>query len=77
MVGNFLLLFHEDTANIGVLENPILMAPIGVQSIFHEDAETGLSEVCSEIGAPYVLSTASSCSIEKVAKENGKGPRWF
>lgn len=53
------------------------MAPVGVQSIFHEDKETGLSEVCSEIGVPYILSTASSSSIEEVAKANGKGPRWF
>jgi lactate 2-monooxygenase len=56
-------------------ESPILMAPVGVQSIFHEDKETGLSEVCSEIGVPYILSTASSSSIEEVAKANGKGPR--
>jgi lactate 2-monooxygenase len=53
------------------------MAPVGVQSIFHEDKETGLSEVCSEIGVPYILSTASSSSIEEVAKTNGEGPRWF
>jgi len=53
------------------------MAPVGVQSIFHEDKETGLSEVCSEIGVPYILSTASSSSIEEVAKANGEGPRWF
>jgi lactate 2-monooxygenase len=53
------------------------MAPVGVQQIFHEDKETGLSEVCSEIGVPYILSTASSSSIEEVAKSNGKGPRWF
>ncbi|KUJ22348.1 oxidoreductase [Mollisia scopiformis] len=58
-------------------ESPILMAPIGVQTIFHKDKETGLSEVCSEIGVPYVLSTASSSSIEEVAKANGKGPRWY
>jgi lactate 2-monooxygenase len=53
------------------------MAPVGVQQIFHEDKETGLSEVCSEIGVPYILSTASSSSIEEVAKSNGNGPRWF
>ncbi|KAE8445002.1 hypothetical protein EG329_014008 [Mollisiaceae sp. DMI_Dod_QoI] len=58
-------------------ENPILMAPIGVQSIFHEDKETGLSEVCAEIGVPYILSTASSSSIEEVANANGKGHRWY
>lgn len=53
------------------------MAPVGVQTIFHEDKETGLAEVCSEIGVPYILSTASSSSIEEVAKANGKGPRWY
>ncbi|KAF8863388.1 FMN-dependent dehydrogenase [Acephala macrosclerotiorum] len=58
-------------------ESPVLTAPVGVLPIFHEDAETGLSEVCSEIGVPYVLSTAPSCSIEEVAKVNGKGSRWF
>lgn len=53
------------------------MAPVGVQSIFHEDKETGLSEVCAEIGVPYILSTASTSSIEEVAKASGNGPRWF
>ncbi|TVY73246.1 putative lactate 2-monooxygenase PB1A11.03 [Lachnellula suecica] len=58
-------------------ESPVLMAPVGVQTIFHEDKETGLSKVCAEIGVPYILSTASSSSIEEVAKANGNGPRWF
>ncbi|RDW68516.1 oxidoreductase-3 [Coleophoma crateriformis] len=58
-------------------DSPILMAPVGVQVIFHEDKETGLSEVCSELGVPYILSTASSSSIEEVAEANGAGPRWY
>jgi lactate 2-monooxygenase len=53
------------------------MAPVGVQSIFHEDKETGLAEVCAEIGVPYILSTASTSSIEEVAAASGDGPRWF
>ena len=53
------------------------MAPVGVQIIFHEDKETGLAQVCSEIGVPFILSTASSSSIEEVAKANGNGPRWY
>lgn len=58
-------------------ETPILMAPVGVQTIFHDDKETGLSEVCAEVGVPYILSTASSSSIEEVAQSNGDGTRWF
>jgi lactate 2-monooxygenase len=53
------------------------MAPIGVQSIFHEDKETGVAEVCAEIEVPYILSTASTSSIEDVAAASGKGTRWF
>jgi lactate 2-monooxygenase len=58
-------------------DSPILMAPVGVQEIFHPDKETGLSEVCAEIGVPYILSTASSSSIEEVAQANGNGSRWY
>lgn len=53
------------------------MAPIGVQAIFHDDKETGLSEVCSQIDVPYILSTASTSTIEEVATANGHGRRWF
>jgi len=60
-----------------IYESPILMAPIGVQSIFHEDKETGLAEVCAEIGVPYILSTAASSSIEEVAAASGDGHRWY
>lgn len=53
------------------------MAPVGVQSIFHEHKETGLAEVCGQIGVPYILSTASSSTIEEVAHANRDGPRWY
>ncbi|PWY83456.1 FMN-dependent alpha-hydroxy acid dehydrogenase [Aspergillus heteromorphus CBS 117.55] len=55
---------------------PILMAPVGVQSIFHDDKETGLAEACGNVGVPYILSTASSSSIEEVGEANGDGKRW-
>ncbi|KAL1979716.1 hypothetical protein VTN96DRAFT_5260 [Rasamsonia emersonii] len=56
---------------------PLLMAPVGVQSLFHDDKETGLAEVCAEVGVPYILSTASSSSIEDVAAASGNGKRWY
>lgn len=58
-------------------DSPVLMAPVGVQTIFHEDKEIGLAEACSEIGVPYILSTAGSSTIEDVAKANGNGHRWY
>jgi len=57
--------------------NPLIMAPIGVQGIFHEDKETGLAEICAEEGVPYCMSTASTCSIEDVATASGNGKRWY
>lgn len=56
---------------------PLIMAPIGVQGLFHSDKETGLAEACAEAGVPYTLSTASTSSIEEVAAANGDGKRWF
>ncbi|KAL9098396.1 MAG: hypothetical protein Q9163_005934 [Psora crenata] len=59
------------------LDSPVCVAPIGVQSIFHPDKETGVAEIAAEIGVPYILSTASSSSIEEVARASGHGVRWF
>ncbi|KAL2865940.1 FMN-dependent dehydrogenase [Aspergillus lucknowensis] len=57
---------------------PLIVAPMGAQSLMHADKETGVAEVCGELGIPYTLSTASSASIEDVADTNGPGnPRWF
>ena len=59
------------------LESPVLIAPVGVQTIFHHDKEIGVAEMAREIGVPYILSTASSSSIEEVAKANSDGIRWY
>ncbi|TKA65547.1 hypothetical protein B0A49_08203 [Cryomyces minteri] len=59
-------------------DSPLLVAPVGVQQIFHEDKETGVAEIAADLGVPYILSTASSASIEDVAAANGEhGHRWY
>ena len=60
-----------------ILESPLLIAPVGVQTIFHIDKELGVAEIATEIGVPYILSTASSSTIEEVAKANRDGVRFF
>jgi lactate 2-monooxygenase len=57
--------------------SPILTAPVGVLSIFHEDKEPGVAEVSRELGIPFILSTAASSSMEEVAKASGHGERWY
>jgi lactate 2-monooxygenase len=56
---------------------PILLAPVGVQSILHADGELATARAAAALGVPMVMSTASSYSIEDVAEASGDGPRWF
>ncbi|KAB2579091.1 putative lactate 2-monooxygenase [Lasiodiplodia theobromae] len=59
-------------------ETPLFFSPVGVQSIFHAEKETGVAQIAAEIGVPFILSTAASSTIEEVAKANGPaGKRWF
>lgn len=56
---------------------PVLLAPVGVQSIVHPDGELATARAAAELGVPMILSTASSYPVEEVAESNGDGPRWF
>src|SRR5690606_5921088 len=53
------------------MPSPVLLAPIGVQSILHPDGELATARAAAAEGVPMVLSTASSYSIEEVAEANG------
>jgi lactate 2-monooxygenase len=54
---------------------PFLLAPIGVLSIAHEEAEVGVARASAASGVPMLLSSAATNSLEEVA-ETGC-PRWF
>jgi lactate 2-monooxygenase len=56
---------------------PLMLAPVGVQSIVHPDAEVAVARAAAATGVPMVLSTASSRSLEEVAEAQGDAPRWF
>ena len=56
---------------------PVLLGPVGVQSIIHPDGELATARAAAEVGLPMVMSTASSYSIEDVAEAGGDGARWF
>src|SRR5215218_7821037 len=55
---------------------PFLLAPVGVLSIAHPDGELAVARAAAATGVPMILSTASSSSLEQVAKVLGDGPRW-
>jgi lactate 2-monooxygenase len=56
---------------------PVLLAPIGVQSLVHPEAEVAVARGAAEVGVPIVLSTLSSRTMEDVAQAAGDLPRWF
>ncbi len=56
---------------------PMLLAPIGVQTIVHDEGELAVARAAASVGTPFILSTASSYSIEDVAEAAGDSPRWF
>jgi lactate 2-monooxygenase len=56
---------------------PLLLAPVGVQSLVHPDAEAAVARAAASLGVPIVLSTVSSRSLEEVAEAAGDAPRWF
>jgi lactate 2-monooxygenase len=59
------------------LPAPVLLAPIGVQTILHPDGELAVARAAASLDVPMVLSTAASRTIEQVAEANGEGPRWY
>ena len=54
---------------------PFLLAPVGVLSILHPDAELAVARASAATGVPMILSSAASTPLEVVAEV---GPqRWF
>jgi isopentenyl diphosphate isomerase/L-lactate dehydrogenase-like FMN-dependent dehydrogenase len=54
---------------------PFLLAPVGVLSIAHEEAELGVAKASASSGVPMILSSAATHSLEEVAAS--EPPRWF
>jgi len=62
------------------LPAPILLGPVGVQQIVHDEADVASARAAASLGLPFVLSTMSSRPIEWVAQAADKvaeSPRWF
>ncbi|WP_327706149.1 lactate 2-monooxygenase [Streptomyces decoyicus] len=72
---------HERDLSVEVwgraLPAPLALAPVGVLSIMHPEAEPGAARAAAAQGVPYILSSASSTPMEEVAEAMGDGERWF
>jgi isopentenyl diphosphate isomerase/L-lactate dehydrogenase-like FMN-dependent dehydrogenase len=59
------------------LPAPVILAPVGVQSVVHPEAEGAVAQGAKAVGVPMILSTVSSVPMERVAAILGDQPRWF
>ncbi|MCQ4082823.1 lactate 2-monooxygenase [Streptomyces sp. RB6PN25] len=59
------------------LPAPFALAPVGVLSIMHPGAEPAAARAAAAQGVPFILSSASSTPMEKVAEAMGDSERWF
>lgn len=59
------------------LPAPVLLAPIGVQTLAHPEGELAMARGAAQAGVPLVASTAASHTIEQIAQQAGELARWY
>jgi isopentenyl-diphosphate delta-isomerase len=58
-------------------EFPLMITPLGVQSLLHDEGELATTRACRELDVPFILSSLASTSMEDAAEELGDTPKWF
>lgn len=59
------------------LAAPIMLGPVGVQTLAHPEGELATARASAALGLAYVHSTQASYSMEEAAEANGDGQRWY
>lgn len=60
-----------------LLPAPVLLAPIGVQTLVHPEGELPAARAAASLRIPFIQSSAASRTLEDVAKAMGDAPKWF
>ncbi|OZF54823.1 alpha-hydroxy-acid oxidizing enzyme [Rhodococcus sp. 14-2470-1b] len=68
---------HSVTVLGTELPAPLLIAPVGIQTLAHPDGELATARAAAALGVPYIHSTQASHSFEQVAEAGGDAPRWY
>jgi lactate 2-monooxygenase len=55
---------------------PVGLAPVGVQTVVHDDGEQASARAAGAVGLPMTVSTMSTTTLEEIAAA-GDGPKWF
>lgn len=56
---------------------PLLLAPLGVMEMAHDDADRAVARAAASLGVPYTLSNQASVPLEEVAAAAPGGARLF
>jgi lactate 2-monooxygenase len=56
---------------------PVMLAPVGVQSIVHPEGELAVGRAAAARGLPFILSTAASHTMEDVSEAVDEATRWY
>ncbi|HEX7059326.1 MAG TPA: alpha-hydroxy-acid oxidizing protein [Solirubrobacterales bacterium] len=56
---------------------PLMLAPIGVQKVVHEEGELATARAAAALGVPMIASTSSHFTLEEIAEAGSEAPRWF
>jgi L-lactate dehydrogenase (cytochrome) len=56
---------------------PVILGPVGEQTLAHRDGETGTARAAADLGLTYVHASQSSTPPEQVAVAAPAGSRWF
>lgn len=56
---------------------PILLAPVGVLDLCHQDADLAVGRAAASLGLPFIFSNQASVPMEEVSQAMGDASRWF
>ena len=59
------------------LPSPLLLGPVGVLGIVHNEAELAVARAARALKVPQIVSTVSSFPMEEIAEENAGNNCWF
>jgi len=59
------------------IEFPLMVTPLGVQTLVHDEGELATARAASELDVPFILSSLSSTPMEDVSDALGETPKYF
>lgn len=68
---------HSCTILGTTMPAPVMIAPVGVQTLAHPEGELATVRAAASVGVPYIHSTAAAHTFEQVAEAGGDAPRWY